>query len=539
MPELTWIGKHAVVAHASQVPFHLLKVDDSLSAGDADSGNLLVEGDNLLALKALLPYYAGKVKLAYADPPYNTGNEKWVYNDNVNSPEIREWLGRVVGAEAEDLSRHDKWLCMMYPRMVLLRELLCEDGAVFISIDDNEFAHLRRLMDDIFGPRNFVGTIVWQKIYTVKNSAKYLSEMHDYVLVYAKQKDRWHRNLRPRDEDTDEDYDNPDDDPRGPWISHALQSRNYYSKGTYQIVSPGGRVIEGPPPGTYWRVSEVNFHKLDRVQKKVWWGLDGNNYPRVKEYLEDAKEGVVPSTWWSYRYAGTNSGAKVELRHITGNGLVFTTPKPVQLLCRILELASDKDSLVLDAFAGSGTTGHAVLKQNAADGGTRRFVMAEIDGDICRSITSERLRRVMAGYSYVDGKGKGKHVDGLGSGFRYCVLGQPVLDPNLQINPGITFSDLARHVFFIETGQPLPSDRHDHSPLVGVANGRAVYLLYNGVLRDKKPAGGNVLTAAVMAALPPHQGPKVVYGTACRLGQERLRREGIVFRQIPYEVRTK
>jgi adenine-specific DNA-methyltransferase len=346
MPTLNWIGKEAVVEHHKEIPFHLLRCNPELSVGEAGSGNLLVQGDNLLALKALLPYYKGQVKCIYIDPPYNTGNESWVYNDNVNSPEINEWLGKVVGGEAEDLSRHDKWLCMMYPRLSLLRELLDDTGAIFISIDDNEVARLRYIMDEIFGGQNFVATITWQKIYTVKNSAKYLSEMHDYILIYAKKKDRWQRNLRPRDEDTDEDYSNPDDDPNGPWISHALQSRNFYSKGTYQITCPGGRVIEGPPPGTCWRMSEKNFWKAN-AKGKVWWGKDGNNSPRIKEHLKDVKQGVVPSTWWPYKYAGTNSGAKVALRKMLGDQQMFVTPKPVELVCRILELASDKDSLDL------------------------------------------------------------------------------------------------------------------------------------------------------------------------------------------------
>ncbi len=295
MPSLNWIGKEAVVGHHRQVPYHLLRCDNALSCGDPDAGNLLVEGDNLLALKALLPYYAGQVKCIYIDPPYNTGNEKWAYNDNVNSPEIRKWLGKVVGGETEDLSRHDKWLCMMYPRLALLRNFLTEDGAIFISIDDNEVQNLRAVMDELFGARNFVATITWQKIYTVKNSAKHLSEMHDYVVIYAARKEKWARNLRPRDEDTDEDYANPDDDPDGPWISHALQSRNPYSKGVYSILCPGGRLIEGPPPGTYWRLAEPKLWKLhDRGM--VWWGEDGNNSPRIKEHLKNAKAGVVPTT---------------------------------------------------------------------------------------------------------------------------------------------------------------------------------------------------------------------------------------------------
>jgi len=537
VPTLDWIGKKAVLNHHRQVPYHLLRCERELSVGDPDSGNLLVQGDNLLALKALLPYYAGKVRCIYIDPPYNTGNEKWVYNDAVNSPEIRKWLGKVVGAEAEDLSRHDKWLCMMYPRLSLLREFLSEDGAMFVSMDDSESHSLRFLMDEIFGTRNFVATIIWQKIYTIKNSAKYLSEMHDYVVIYARAKDNWKRNLRPRDEDTDEDYSDPDDDPNGPWISHALQSRNFYSRGTYHIQCPGGRVIDGPPPGTYWRMSESNFWKA-HAQGRVWWGEDGNNSPRVKEYLRDAKAGVVPSTWWTYRYAGCNSDAKVHLRRMVGDAQMFVTPKPVELVQRVLELATDKDSLVLDSFAGSGVTGHAVLQQNSVDGGKRRSILIEIEREIAARVTIERLKRAVQGYSYTTPKGKDVQVPGLGSGFRYCTLGEPLFDEAGDIRDAVTFADLAAHVFFTETGTPIPVPASGRRPLLGVHNGKAVYLLFNGVLGDRRPNGGNVLTGGVLRALPGHDGPKVVYGEGCRLGATRLRRQGVVFKQIPYQIQV-
>ena len=537
MPTLDWIGKKAVLNHHRQVPYHLLRCDASLSVGDPDSGNLLVQGDNLVALKALLPYYAGKVKCIYIDPPYNTGNEQWVYNDAVNSPEMRRWLGRVVGKETEDLSRHDKWLCMMYPRLSLLKDLLTEDGTIFISIDDNECQNLRTIMDEVFGPRNFVATIVWQNIYTIKNSAKYLSDMHDYVLVYALAKSKWKRNLRPRDEDTDEDYTNPDDDPNGPWISHALQSRNFYSKGTYAVQCPGGRLIEKPPPGTYWRLSEINFWTKDR-NRKVWWGEDGNNSPRIKEYLKEAKAGVVPSTWWTYQYAGSNSKAKVQLRQMLGEQEMFITPKPIELVQRILELASDKDSIVLDSFAGSATTGHAVLLHNSGDGGNRRFILVESESPVVTGVARERLNRAVNGYLYHTPKGKPIEVPGLGSGFRYCTLAEPLFDATGNIDDEVSFPDLASHVFFTETGAPIPKRANGRNALLGVHCGKAVYLLFNGVLGDKRPNGGNVLTREVLRALPAHEGPRVIYGEGCRMGSTRLKREGIVFKQIPYGIKV-
>lgn len=247
MPVLDWIGKQAVVKHHRDVPYRLLEPVPELSCGDADSGNLIVQGDNLLALKALLPRYAGQVKCIYIDPPYNTGNEGWAYNDNVNSPEIRKWLGEVVGKEGETLDRHDRWLCMMYRRLVLLKQFLREDGAIFVSIDDNEVASLRKVMDEVFGANNFVATVLWQKVYSPKNSARHFSEDHDYIVVYAQRADIWNPNLLPRSDEANARYKNPDSDPRGIWKTSDLSARNFYSAGTYSITCPSGREIGAPP----------------------------------------------------------------------------------------------------------------------------------------------------------------------------------------------------------------------------------------------------------------------------------------------------
>lgn len=537
MPTLSWIGKEAVIRHHHEAPFHLLREAPELSAGEPGTGNLLLQGDNLLALKAMLPYYAGQVKCIYIDPPYNTGNEKWVYNDNVNSPEIRKWLGKVVGGELEDLSRHDKWLCMMYPRLALLHQMLREDGAMFISIDDNEMQHLRSIMDEIFGEKNFIATIIWQKIFSPKNSAKHLSESHDYILLYAKNADTWRPNLIPRSETQNSRYKNPDNDPRGSWSSSDCSARNYYSLGTYPITCPSGRVISGPPKGMYWRFSQETFEQLDK-DGRIWWGKDGNNVPRMKRFLSEVKDGVVSETIWFHNDVGNTQEAKKELLStctFDDSRSVFITPKPTRLIKRILEIASDKDSLILDSFAGSGTTGHAVMQLNQQDGGNRRFVLVEMDADICRNVTAERLRRVCEGY----GKPDGVRIDGLGGGFRFCMLGAPCFDEAGRIRPEVSFSDLARHVFFTETGEPLREFEGPDSPLIGVHLDTAVYLLYNGILKDKRPAGGNVLTSAVLEALPEHSGPKVIYGAACRLSNSRLKKQQIVFKQIPYEIRMR
>lgn len=586
MPTLNWIGKEAVVKHHKDVPFRLLEPVADLSCGPTDSGNLIVQGDNLHALKALLPRYAGQVKCIYIDPPYNTGNEGWVYNDNVNSPEIRKWLGEVVGKEGETLDRHDRWLCMMYPRLVLLRQFLSDDGAIFISLDDNEVGPLRLLLDEIFGSKNFVTTIAWQKIFTIKNSAKHFSEMHDYVVVYSKKKDVWKRNLLPRSSSAEDDYSNPDNDERGDWTSNALQSRNYYSKGTYSITCPGGRVIEGPPRGTYWRMEEEKLWELDR-DNRVWWGKSKNNSPRIKKFLDEAKEGVVPSTWWEHRFAGTNSGAKTELREILGEQEqeLFNTPKPWQLIQRILQVATDKDSIVMDSFSGSGSTAHAVLKQNARDGGTRKFILIEMKEDVAVEVTAKRVSKVIAGYPYTgtsreellrekitftsiknaeeilervsvieetekdrftrikkevkDGElvvtgelDVEEELPGLGGGFQFCRLSAaPLFDADGQIRSDVKFAQLAEFVWFAETGTGFTGTAD--SPLLGIHEGRAIYLLYNGILKDKSVGGGNVLTGPVFDVLPKFAGPKVIYAAANRMGA-RAAREGITFKQTPY-----
>lgn len=533
MPTLNWIGKNAVVNHHYTVPFHLLKDVPELSVGDPGSGNLIVEGDNLLALKALLPYYAGQVKCIYIDPPYNTGNEGWVYNDNVNSSVMKEWLGKVVGGEDETLDRHDRWLCMMYPRLALLKKFLKKEGAIFVSLDDNEVQNLRYIMDDIFGEHNFVTTIVWEKNYAPKASAKYLSENHDYILVYARSKEHWQRNLLPRSEKQDKAYKNPDNDPRGLWRPNNLAARNPYSLGIYRITTPSGRVIPGPPKGSYWRVSREKFDALDR-DGRIWWGKDGSNVPAPKIFLSEVKQGIVPMTIWPYSEAGHTQDAKQQLVEILPEATeIFATPKPIQLVKRILQLSTNPGDLIMDSFAGSGTTGHGVLVQNKEDDGNRKYILVELEPNIAINITVERVKRAISGYT----NPKGENIQGLGGGFRYCRLSEPLFDEKGTIRESVKFAELARHVYFTETGEPLPRERVPNTPLIGVHHGVGVYLLYNGILKDKSANGGNVLTSKVLAELPEHEGMRVIYGTACRLSTERMRREGITFKQLPYKLR--
>ncbi|MFO1375952.1 MAG: site-specific DNA-methyltransferase [Steroidobacteraceae bacterium] len=534
MPTLNWIGKEAVVKHHRDVPFRLLEPVPELSCGDPASGNLIVQGDNLHALKALLPRYAGQVKCIYIDPPYNTGNEGWAYNDNVNSPEIRKWLGEVVGKEGETLNRHDRWLCMMYPRLVLLRQFLREDGAIFVSIDDNEIAMLRLLMDEVFGAKNFVASAIWNMMDSPKNSARHLSEDHEYLVLYAADKDKWRPNALPRSEGMIARYKNPDNDPRGPWLLSDLAARNFYAQGRYSITTPSGKVIDGPPSGSYWRVSQERFWELNR-DNRIWWGKTGSNRPGIKRFLSDVKEGVVPRTLWPWQEVGSTRHSKQEISQILSLGAstdLFVTPKPTALIKRVLQIATDKDSLILDSFAGSGTTGHAVLKQNAEDGGTRRCILVEMDEGIARNVTAERVRRIAQGYT----NAKGTEVAGLGGGFQFCRLSaEPLFDAEGQIRRDVTFAQLAEFVWFAETGAGLPpaAGLRTDSPLIGVHEGRAIYLLYNGILKDRSIDGGNVLTGPVFDALPRFAGPKVIYAAANRMGARALR-EGISFKQTPY-----
>lgn len=540
MPTLDWIGKSAVINHHNEVPFRLLKRNNDLSVGDPGSGNLLVQGDNLEALKALLPYYAGQVKCIYIDPPYNTGNESWVYNDNVNSSEMKGWLGKVVGKEAEDLSRHDKWLCMMYPRLSLLKQFLSEDGAIFVSIDDNELANLRLVMDDIFGNRNFITSLTWQKRVSPANDAKYFSSDHEHLLVFCKNKNIWRPNRLKRSQAQLKNYVNPDNDPRGIWNSATYTCNKTFEERPnlyYGIVNPfTGKTIY-PKKTAVWKFNKER-HEENVKNNLVYWGDKGKNkMPRYKKFLSEM-EGIVPRSVLLYSDYGHTQEARSELLQIIKE-VPFTTPKPVRLIKRLLEIATDNNSIILDSYAGSGTTGHAVTQLNKEDGGTRNYILVEIDEPICKEITSQRLSNIVKGYECENSKGITIFVNGLGGGFSYCDLGHTLFDAEGQIRSEVSFCDLARHVYFSETGEPIPKSQNGKTPLLGVYQGRAIYLLYNGILKDKSVGGGNVLTSRVLSELPPFEGPKVIYGTACRISPKRLKQENIVFKQTPYEIRIK
>jgi len=532
MPTLHFKGKAFVQHHHLVVPYHELAPVKSkgLSPRASLHDNVIVHGDNLRALKALLPTHAGKVKCIYIDPPYNTGNEGWAYNDNVNSPMLQDWLGKTV--DRDDLTRHDKWCCMMLPRLRLLREFLTDDGALFVSIDDNEVHRLRCLLDEVFGEENFVANVIWEKVYSPKSSARHFSENHDHVLVYAHALERFHLKLLPRTDEANARYSNPDKDPRGDWKPGDLSARNFYSKGTYPITCPGGRTISGPPQGNYWRVSKEKLDELDS-DNRIWWGEDRNQVPAIKRFLSEVKQGMVPETIWSYADVGHTQDAKRTLMDVFGRDLPdFTTIKPVDLIHRILQLATDKDSLVLDSFAGSGTTAHAVLALNQADGGNRRFVLIEGE-DYADTITAERVRRVIKGVP--SAKDPALRA-GLGGNFSYFELGRPLsLHSILEGKDLPDYAALASYLFFTATGEefdPRQMKRKEH--FIGTSRLYDVFLLYTEDLEKLKSLA---LTLEVAQALRGSGGKrKLVFAPTKYLDEHFLDRLRITFQQLPFQI---
>jgi len=412
----TWAGKRDAI-RLLQTPTRATLVpcrEESVNFDETQ--HLFIEGDNLEVLKLLYKPYFGRVKMIYIDPPYNTGND-FIYPDNYADP-LATYLqltgqqdaeGNLLTSNPETSGRyHSAWLSMMYPRLFLTRQLLREDGVIFVSIDDHEVHNLRLLMNEVFGEENFITAVIWQKVYAPKNTAKYFSEDHDYILVYARNADVWRPNLLPRTKEADAHYGNPDNDPRGPWRADGVSARNYYSKGQYVVTSPSGKRFS-PPKGRYWTVDHERFLELDR-DNRIWWGATGNNMPALKRFLSEVKQGIVPQTLWKYRDVGHTQEAKKELLatvpfEYTEN--VLNTVKPPRLIQRMLQVATDSadGDIVLDFFAGSAVTAHAVLKQNREDGRNRRFVMAQLPEPLPRpegqlhtiaDIGKERIRRVIA-----------------------------------------------------------------------------------------------------------------------------------------------
>lgn len=519
MPVLNWIGKDKVVNHDKEIPFRVLKPVKELSVGN-DNKNLIIEGDNLEALKALMPFYYNKVKCIYIDPPYNTGNESWVYNDKVNSPQIKAWLNKVVGAEGEDLCRHDKWLCMMYPRLKLLRDLLSEDGAIFVSIDDNEMHNLRQVMDEIFGEQNFVANIIWQKIHSLKNDAKYFSVNHEYVLVYAKNISKAQISLLKRTEEMNARYINPDNDSRGPWQSGDLVANEVRTGGNFEVNGLTGKKFT-VPAGKHWVYTKDNIEKMIE-ENHIWFGKDGDAFPRKKRFLSEVQQGRKADTIWLSDQVGHSQEATRELKSIIGEE-IFNNPKPSRLIKRIVEISTDKNSIILDSFAGSGTTGQAVLELNKEDGGNRKFILVELERDIAKKVTAQRLKKVIQGY---DGA---KFSDGTSGGLEYLDLNGVLYDYSGYVNPDAKYEDMAAYIYFTETKDYLDLSKIKN-PYIGSQGSTHYFLFFKE--KDK-----NILDEQSLKEIATYKGGKVIYADKCLIDEEDLAKQGVIFKQIPYELK--
>ena len=526
MPILNWIGKDAVVNHDKDVPFRLLKKNKSKSVGDSE--NLIIEGDNLEALKALLPHYQNKIKCIYIDPPYNTGNEKWVYNDNVNSPKIKKWLGKVVGGSEEDLTSHDKWLCMMYPRLKLLKQLLQNNGVIFVSIDDFEILSLKSIMNEIFGEENFVDCIVWKKRYGGGAKEKYLVTIHEYVLFYAKNKESLKNIFVPLDEETIKRYYKLKDSnfkTRGHYRTHPLEAQKSVGKRKnlyFPIKCPDNSEIL---PDWQWRwekshvESAMKKGEIEFLKNKV-----GKLTPHTKQYLYD-EEGIQrkAKAFSIIDNIYTQHGTK-EISCLFGDSQTFQFAKPSELILEILKIANlDSNDIILDSFAGSGTTAHAVLKLNKEEKTNRKFILIEMESEICKKITSERVHKIIKGYSC-----DAQKIDGIKGGFQYAVLDKKLFNSDGRINDTCTFDELASYIYFTETKTILDTKKINKT-LLDTYNDTEYHLIFDGI-------GKNNLDRKFLTSLNRHT-DKVIYADKCTLDDSILEKYNTVFKQIPYEVR--
>ena len=531
MPTLHWIGKDKVVKHHHDVPFRVLNHQYTFPNTQGDnsiSENKIIHGDNLEALKALLPYYEGKIKCIYIDPPYNTGNEGWVYNDNVNDPKMKKWLGKVVGKEAEDLTRHDKWLCMMYPRLKLLHKLLAPDGAIFVSIDDNEQANLKLLMDEIWGGGNFVANVIWEKNYSPRNDAKYFSASHDFIVIYAKLKDKWDRKLSPRTEKQNKFYKHDDNDGRGLWRPDNVLVKSFSETGVFGIVNPNNGIIHFPPKGSCYRFNEEKSKKM-LSENRFYFGKDGRGKPQQKRYLSEVNDGIVPQTLWKYEDVSHSQEGKKQLNQII-DGNVFDTPKPFQLIERILQIATDKDSIILDSFAGSGTTAHAVLNLNKADGGNRKFILVEME-DYAETITAERVKRVIKGYKVSP---TGGDLEGAtGGDFSYYELGESLFDEDRNLNENLPVATLRDYIWYVETKRPLTPEgetiKENKRYFLDKYQETAYFFIY-----EKERI--TTLDYDFLEHVNIQAEQYVMYADNCTLSEAFRREKHIIFKKIPRDI---
>ena len=504
MPILHWLNRDESIKAATRVPYRLLEADPKLSYGAADTENMLIQGDNLHALKALLPYYAGKVKCIFIDPPYNTRGAFEHYEDNLE---------------------HTRWLEMMYPRLELLRDLLAEDGSIWVTIDDNEAHYLKVIMDEVFGRKNFVANVIWRASDNSNNNATKFSLDHNSLFVFAK-KTSWQPYFL-NDPEKRKHFKNPDNDPKGAWfdgnpVNNPAKRLNLQ----FNITAPNGNVIKHPPNG--WRWSRETIEEKIATGE-IRFSEDGKRLIR-RTYLLDMESLPPSSLWIDLEETGHNRQAKYELKNLFPEVQVtelFTTPKPEKLMQRILQLSTNEDDLVLDSFLGSGTTAAVAHKMG------RRWIGIEM-GEHAQTHCTTRLQKVVDGEE--GGISEAVNWQG-GGGFRFYRLGEPIFDDAGQIKQGIRFEHLAAHIWFSETRIPLTTI--PTTPLLGIHNSIAYYLLYNGILGDKRPRSGNVLTTKVLHGLPAYDGKKVIYGETSRLGASRLEESQITFKQTPYDIKAR
>ncbi len=532
MPTLHWVGKDKVVNHHHEVPFRVLNKVSSFRAPEGlpanSTDNRIIHGDNLEALKSLLPEFEGRVKCIYIDPPYNTGNEGWVYNDAVNDPKMKRWLGQVVGKEGEDLSRHDKWLCMMYPRLKLLHRLLASDGVFLCSIDENEYHKLKLVLDEIFGPNNYLGTICWRTRNTDNRVKSRLSVDHEFVIVFSKGAPLLGRVIDRSD------FKNPDNDHRGPYVTDPLTGKATADPKTgrpnlhYTMENPKTGEMFPPDPARGWITDFAGYQAL-LSDDRVWWPTNSTKgNPRKKRFLWETSERMPLSTFWADTKGQTGAD---ELDGIMGSR-VFAFPKAVDFMCRLLDVACPADAIILDSFAGSGTTAHAVMKLNAMDGGNRRFVLVEM-GDYAESITAERVKRVMGDY------GATKSIQGLGGGFDYYTVGEPMFLPDENLNEAVGTEAIRGYVAYSEgipaTDRTTPDN--PHSPYLLGLNRETAWLFHyepdRATSLDMDFLSGLRFGGDIGAARP---GTFIIYADRCLLSAEFMRRHGIVFKKIPRDI---
>lgn len=523
MPSLTWIGKEKIVNHHKEVP--LLTLEERYSyplnykQGQSES-NYIVHGDNLYALKALLPKYEGKIDLVYIDPPYNTGNEKWVYNDNVNDPTIKKWLGEVVGAEGEDMNRHDKWLCMMYPRLKLLQKLLSTQGTIAISIDDTEAFNLRLICDEIFGYGNFIADVIWEKADSPRMDAKSFSTRHDHTLIYSKTIGNNIFHKLPV-EDVPEHYNKTDSDGRRYYLKPLRfmgknDSREARPNLFYPLVAPDGtEVIPKKTDGTdgNWRWSK---EKYELEKGRVEWIHSKNGWVPYTKLYADSIDSRPPETIWYNREVGSNRTSISEIKAIFEGNKVFDTPKPTEFIQRFIQIFTNKDSIVLDSFAGSGSTGHAVLKQNYKDGGKRRFILIEML-DYAESVTAERVKKAIGGY---------QKNDGLPGSFIFYDLGEPLFNSDGYLNENLNPQVFREYIWYSETRCPL--NHPTIGDYLGTHNNCSYYFMYD---RDHETElNDDILKNLVKSE------SYVIYADSSTLSKEQLTSHNIVFKKIPRDI---